>query len=90
MEENAESIALIRGDADELGSVLQNYRRVVTAWIRQIHRNGVVATVQSANGALTPLFPLVLVAPKYLSGALTLGAVMQLASAFMLVQVAFN
>lgn len=90
LKENAESIALIRGDADELGSILQNYRRVVAAWIRQIHCNGVIATVQSANGALTPLIPLVLVAPKYLSGALTLGAVMQLASAFMTVQIAFN
>lgn len=90
LKENAESIALIRGDADELSSILQNYRRVVAAWIRQIHRNGVIATVQSANGALTPLIPLVLVAPKYLSGGLTLGAVMQLASAFMSVQIAFN
>jgi putative ATP-binding cassette transporter len=90
LKEHAESIALIRGDPDELSSILQNYRRVVAAWIRQIRRNGAIATVQSANGALTPLIPLVLVAPKYLSGALTLGAVMQLASAFMLVQVAFN
>lgn len=90
LKENAESIALIRGDADELSSVLQNYRSVVAAWMRQIQRNGVIATVQSANGALTPLIPLVLVAPKYLSGALGLGAVMQLASAFMFVQVAFN
>ncbi|PPD12099.1 MAG: hypothetical protein CTY30_09470, partial [Methylocystis sp.] len=90
LKENAESIALIRGDADELSSVLQNYRRVVTAWIRQIHRNGIIATVQSANGALVPLIPLVLVAPKYLSGALTLGAVMQLTAAFVSVQIAFN
>jgi len=90
LKENAESIALIRGDADELSSVLQNYRRVVAAWIRQIHSSGVIATVQSANGALVPLIPLVLVAPKYLSGALTLGAVMQLAAAFLSVQIAFN
>lgn len=90
LKENAESIALIRGDADELTSVLQNYQRVVAAWMRQIHCNGVIATVQSANGALVPLIPLVLVAPKYLAGALTLGAVMQLASAFMSVQIAFN
>ena len=88
--ENAESIALIRGDADELSSILQNYQRVVAAWLRQIRRNGVIASVQSANGALVPLVPLVLVAPKYLSGALTLGAVMQLASAFIAVQVALN
>lgn len=90
LKENAESIALIRGDADELSSVLQNYQRVVAAWLRQIRRNGVIASVQSANGALVPLIPLVLVAPKYLSGALSLGAVMQLASAFVAVQIALN
>lgn len=90
IKENAESIALIRGDADELSSILQNYQRVVAAWLRQIRRNGVIASVQSANGALVPLVPLVLVASKYLSGALTLGAVMQLASAFIAVQVSLN
>ncbi|MEF3366730.1 ABC transporter ATP-binding protein/permease [Methylocystis sp. 9N] len=90
LKENAESIALIRGDADELMSILQNYKRVVAAWLRQIRCNGVVASFQSANGALVPLIPLVLVSPKYLSGALTLGAVMQLASAFVAVQVALN
>lgn len=90
IKDNAESIALIRGDADELSSILQNYQRVVAAWLRQIRRNGVIASVQSANGALVPLVPLVLVAPKYLSGALTLGAVMQLASAFIAVQVSLN
>lgn len=90
LRENAESIALIRGDADEFRSISQNYKRVVTAWLHQIRRNGLIASVQSANGAMVPLIPLVLVAPKYLSDQLTLGAVMQLASAFVSVQVALN
>lgn len=90
IKENAESIALIRGDADEYRSVSAIYAKVVKAWIRQITRNGVVASVQSANGALAPVLPLVLVAPKYLSGDLSLGAVMQLASAFASVQIALS
>lgn len=90
IKENAESIALIRGDADEVRAILSTFARVVSAWLEQIRRNGVVASVQSANGALVPLFPLVLVAPKFLSGNLTLGAVMQLAAAFVSVQVALN
>jgi vitamin B12/bleomycin/antimicrobial peptide transport system ATP-binding/permease protein len=90
IKENAESIALIRGDADEFRSVMTIYARVVKAWRRQISRNGIVASVQSANGALAPVLPLVLVAPKYLSGDLSLGAVMQLASAFTSVQIALS
>ncbi|WP_363352396.1 ABC transporter ATP-binding protein/permease [Methylocystis echinoides] len=90
VKENAESIALIRGDADEFRAVMVIYANVVQAWIRQITRNGIVASVQSANGALAPLLPLVLVAPKYLSGELSLGAVMQLASAFISVQIALS
>ncbi len=90
IKENAESIALIRGDKDEYRSLRATFSDVVAAWWRQIKRNGVIASVQSANGALAPLIPLVLVAPKYLAGSLTLGAVMQVVSAFVSVQVALN
>jgi vitamin B12/bleomycin/antimicrobial peptide transport system ATP-binding/permease protein len=44
---------------------------------------------QSANG-LAPITPILLCAPKYVAGTMTLGEVMQAASAFMIVQVAFN
>ncbi|HMK90726.1 MAG TPA: ABC transporter ATP-binding protein/permease [Methylocystis sp.] len=90
IKENAESIALIRGDADEHGSLRANFANVVSACLTQIRSNGIVVTVQSANGALVPLIPLVLASPKYLSGELSLGAVMQVASAFISVQVALN
>lgn len=90
IKDNAESIALIRGDADEFRSIVSTYAKVVSAWLLQVRRNGIVASVQSANGAMVPLFPLVLVAPKYLAGDLSLGAVMQLASAFVSVQIALN
>lgn len=88
--ENAESIALIRGDANELESMRANLARLAAAWRSQIWRNGVVGTVQSANSVLVPLFPLVLAAPKYFADTLSLGAIMQLASAFVAVQGALN
>jgi putative ATP-binding cassette transporter len=90
LRENAESIALIRGDEDEYKSAIAGLSHVVDAWRHMIEQNGFIATVQSTNGALVPLFPLILVAPKYLDGQLTLGAVMQIASAFVAVQVALN
>ncbi|MEK8126069.1 ABC transporter ATP-binding protein/permease [Methylocystis sp. IM4] len=90
LRENAESIALTRGDADEYKHVMLCFAEVAKAWLYQIRQNGLIASVQSANGAFVPLFPLVLVAPKYLSDEITLGAVMQSASAFVTVQVSFN
>ncbi len=88
LRENAESIALIRGDADERGSVGENYGRVVAAWLRVIRQQGVIALVLNTNGALFPIVPLLLIAPKYLAGDVSLGAVMQVVAAFSAVQAA--
>ncbi|MDP3603622.1 MAG: ABC transporter ATP-binding protein/permease [Bosea sp. (in: a-proteobacteria)] len=88
LRENAESIALIRGDSDERDSVGENYGRVVAAWLRVIRQQGVIAIVLNTNGALFPIVPLLLIAPKYLSGDVSLGAVMQVVAAFSAVQAA--
>jgi vitamin B12/bleomycin/antimicrobial peptide transport system ATP-binding/permease protein len=86
LRENAESVALIRGDKDELTSVLGAYASVLAAWLGVIRQQGVIALVLNSNGALFPVIPLLLVTPKYLAGDLTLGAVMQLVAAFSAVQ----
>jgi vitamin B12/bleomycin/antimicrobial peptide transport system ATP-binding/permease protein len=86
LRENAESIALIRGDADERAAFGENYRDVVKAWLSVVRQQGVIALVLNSNGALFPIVPLILVAPKFLSGELSLGAVMQVAAAFSAVQ----
>jgi vitamin B12/bleomycin/antimicrobial peptide transport system ATP-binding/permease protein len=86
LRENAESIALIRGDKDELLSVRETYSVVVKTWIGIIRQQGVIALVMNTNGALFPIIPLLLVTPKYLNGDLTLGAVMQVVAAFSAVQ----
>ncbi|WP_324132588.1 ABC transporter ATP-binding protein/permease [Bosea sp. (in: a-proteobacteria)] len=88
LRENAESIALIRGDSDERDSVGENYGRVVAAWLRVIRQQGVIAIVLNTNGALFPIVPLLLISPKYLSGDVSLGAVMQVVAAFSAVQAA--
>jgi putative ATP-binding cassette transporter len=88
LRENAESIALIKGDADERSSVMASYGRVVAAWLAVVRRQGFLALVLNTNGALFPVVPLLLAAPKYLAGDLTLGGVMQVAAAFSAVQAA--
>lgn len=86
--ENAESIALIKGDADELASLRESYGDVVRRWVSVIRQQAVITTVLSANGAIFGVLPLFLVAPKYLQGDMSLGAVMQVVAAFMTVQAA--
>lgn len=88
LRENAESIALMRGDHGERASVGQRFHAVVGAWMAIIRRQGVVGMVLNTNGAIFPILPVLLVAPKYLSGALTLGAVVQVIAAFTAVQAA--
>ncbi|BCB20540.1 ABC transporter ATP-binding protein [Bosea sp. ANAM02] len=88
LRENAESIALIKGDADERSSQGENYGRVVAAWLRIVRQQGVIALVLNTNGALFPIVPLLLIAPKYLSGGVSLGAVVQVVAAFSAVQAA--
>lgn len=88
LRENAESIALIKGDADEKLSVEATYGSVVKAWLAIVRRQGLIALVLNTNGAMFPIVPLLLATPKYLSGELSLGAVMQVAAAFTAVQAA--
>jgi putative ATP-binding cassette transporter len=88
LRENSESIALIKGDDDERASIRDTYGNVVTAWLAVLRRQGFIALVLNTNGALFPIVPLLLAAPKYLSGELSLGAVMQVAAAFSAVQAA--
>lgn len=86
LRENAESIALIRGDKDELATLMEAYDRVAKAWLSVIRQNGIVAIVLNTNGALFPILPLLLITPKYLAGDITLGGVMQVVAAFSAVQ----
>jgi vitamin B12/bleomycin/antimicrobial peptide transport system ATP-binding/permease protein len=47
-------------------------------------------SIAQTSSFIAPVLPILLSAPKYLSGAMTLGEVMQAASAFTIVQAAFN
>ena len=46
--------------------------------------------LMGGNGVMAPVLPLLLAAPNYLSGEITLGALTQSAAAFVQVQVALN
>ena len=88
--ENAESIAMLGGEADETRGLRTTLAVVVGAWMLQIRQLARMTWLMGSNWAVAPIFPLLLEAPNYLAGTLTLGSLMQTAAAFVQVQVALN
>jgi putative ATP-binding cassette transporter len=75
------------GVADVLVSALH---AVARSWRGVVVGQARVSGVASANAVLVGVFPVMLAVPKYITGEMTLGAVMQLATAFVQVQMALN
>jgi len=90
VKDNAENIALIGGDEDERARLDVTISDLVHRWLRVIVWQGRMMWLNGANLVLAPVVPLLLGAPKYLSGEMTLGSLMQAATAFVQVQLALN
>ncbi len=88
--ENAESIAMIGGADDEKKGLGLTMQQVTDAWMRVVGRQAWLTWLMGGNGVMAPVLPLLLAAPNYLSGEITLGALTQSAAAFVQVQVALN
>ncbi|MBY0530352.1 MAG: ABC transporter ATP-binding protein/permease [Xanthobacteraceae bacterium] len=90
LRENGESIALIDGEREEKEGLTAILTDVLNRW-REIRKQyGRTTVVSQSSFLLAPVIPVILCAPKYLSGDMTLGQVIQAASAFVTVQTAFN
>ncbi len=90
VKDNAENIALTGGDDDERKRLDVTFSDLVQRWLRVIVWQGRMMWLNGANLVLAPVIPLLLGAPKYLAGAMTLGSLMQAATAFVQVQIALN
>jgi putative ATP-binding cassette transporter len=90
LRENGESIALIQGEEEERASLARALRKVLAAWRDIAIQNMKTTTVSQTSGFIAPVLPIILCAPKFLDGSMSLGEVMQAASAFAIVQGAFN
>jgi putative ATP-binding cassette transporter len=88
--DHGETIALARAEAGERRAVAQTYDGLVQRWLAMIRQRGRLTWITNGSGALVPIVPLLLAAPKYLSGEMSLGGVVQVAAAFVAVQNAFN
>ncbi len=90
LRENADKISLSAGEGHSRARLDATYGTLVMHWLALVKQHANVTWVMNANTALVPVVPLVLASPKYLTGELSLGEVMQLASAFAQVQVAIG
>ena len=88
--DHGETIALSRTETGERLAVARTYDGLVGRWLAMIRQRGRLTWITNGSGALVPVVPLLLAAPKYLSGEMSLGGVVQVAAAFVAVQNAFN
>ncbi len=84
--ENAEQIALLRGEPAERARLLSRFALVVENWIGIMQRTKKVTAFTSSYSQAAVIFPYVLVAPAYFAEKIQLGGMMQTASAFGSVQ----
>jgi putative ATP-binding cassette transporter len=88
--DSAETIALIGGDEDERQRLNETLADLVRRWYAVMTQQGRMTWIFGSNNVLAPVVPLLLGAPKYLSGEMSLGSLMQAAAAFVQVMTALN
>ena len=88
--EYSESIALDRGEAVEQAQLDQRFLRVLGNYLRLIKAQKNLVWFTSFFGQAAVVFPFVVAAPRFFSGAIQLGELMQISSAFGQVQGALS
>ena len=88
--ENAESIALYRGEADERRLLAGAFAQLRANWFRLMACGFHLNLFSSFYAQLAIVFPFLVAAPRYFSGAIQLGGLTQTASAFGQVQGALS
>jgi putative ATP-binding cassette transporter len=90
LREKASMIKVVASPARQRAAVTRALVGVAHAWTRVAHRAAQMTWISYGNTIIAPVVPLLLVAPKYLAEEMSLGTVMQVALAFVQVQVALN
>jgi vitamin B12/bleomycin/antimicrobial peptide transport system ATP-binding/permease protein len=88
--ENAEGIALYRGEEREAEALNERFADVFANGWRVLFTQAQLALYQVSYSQLAIIFPFIVTAPGFFAGTITLGAMMQTASAFGQVQQALS
>ena len=90
LRENSEGVALYRGEAGELAGFKARFADVIAKWWAIMQKQKQVTWFTAFYSQLAIIFPFVVSAPRYFSGAAPLGSIFQTASAFGQVQGALS
>ncbi len=82
LRENAEGVALYRGEAGEHGVFRLRFGNVILNWWEIMKKRKQLAWFTFSIDQLAVVFPYIVVAPRFFSGAIALGTMVQTATAF--------
>ena len=86
LRENAEGVALYRGEPSELLGFRGTFATVVAVWWEKMLKQKQLTWFTAFYTQLAIIFPFVVASPRFFSGAMPLGGIFQIASAFGQVQ----
>jgi putative ATP-binding cassette transporter len=86
LRENAEEVTLLSGEKAEEERLTHRFGRVVGNWYAIMQRTKRLTFLTAGYSQVAIIFPFMVVSPVYFFGAMTLGGLMQVASAFGQVQ----
>ncbi|HZP86928.1 MAG TPA: ABC transporter ATP-binding protein/permease [Burkholderiales bacterium] len=88
--ENAEGVALYRGEQGEMDGFLTRFEKVASNWWGIMTRMKLLNTFRYGYNQAAIVFPYLVTAPRYFAGKFTLGDLTQTAGAFSQVQTAMS
>lgn len=90
LRENAEGVALYKGEAPERAGLLTRFERIRANWWELMRYTKRLTGFTATYSQIAIIFPFIVAAPRYFSGTMPLGGLMQISSAFGSVQGALS
>lgn len=82
LKENAESVAMYRGEADERRGLMETFTAVWVNWWELMRAQKRLNWFQSFYGQAGAIFPILVIAPRYFAGAIDFGTIFRISQAF--------
>jgi putative ATP-binding cassette transporter len=90
LRENTEGVALYNGETEERGELRTRFVGVVENWWAIMRRTKSLNMLTTGYGQIANIFPIVVAAPRYFSGAIPLGVLTRISDGFGQVQSAMS
>jgi vitamin B12/bleomycin/antimicrobial peptide transport system ATP-binding/permease protein len=90
LRENTEGVALYSGETEERGELGTRFSGVIENWWQIMRRTKSLNMLTTGYGQVANVFPIVVAAPRYFSGAIPLGVLTRISDGFGQVQSAMS